>query len=667
MSDEARLEKKQRVEENRERRMQDAMGRGADQQHEPSPMRERDRVKSESRDDSNQGGLTVKEYVMQNEDLYKRMSAVATAHSSVLSSSLPAMLDNSLSAAAAPSSVSSVPAAPSAPSQPSQQPPPPQPQSVSVVPACNSHSFMDSVPTTAAHSLADVSSTTSNLHTMDVDPSTTMSSNGFIPPTIDAVPGLIPVTVTNAVESSLMAQAQAQLAAAQVQVQVQAAINHQQQQIAAVVAHQVAAQIGVAPPSAPIPPTLTQTLPSTLPPPILTTPMAAPSAATMLHHHHALTQPPLVASDMVTIPRDVLVKLIENNTMRAANCTCTCMCGRYPPGAVIVDEVTKDLISAGGQTNNTSNTNCSSCENKDEARLETAEDFQMNGLLPSDDSSVQWLNSSQPTVVDPSAFPDANPPFPVAMDTHPAPFYPNQTILESQMQSVSVDPDIALLTPADRDFLCELEAASQSWNAADTADKYSSSNYNRDTSSVGGSSSRPGHSPISIESSLRGLLNVARRLPAFRSLNHLDQMALIKNRALPSLIIRAAQLFDPKETDWKSSEAWPFGQDILQQCTRLYGCLSEEVRSNESIVSVLSLLALLDPDAEVRERATVAAQREQLAALLKRLLFSQRQDASRARSEFRCLMALLPAARDVSSGGGDWDPRRVEAILLEMC
>uniref|UniRef100_A0A1I7WSD8 Nuclear receptor domain-containing protein n=1 Tax=Heterorhabditis bacteriophora TaxID=37862 RepID=A0A1I7WSD8_HETBA len=149
MSDEARLEKKQRVEENRERRLQDALARASESQ-EMEIGTHRERVKSESKPDE-QLPVTARDFIVVPEE---KCSMIMTAEvSSVISS-----------------------------------------------PLCPSQQLIDSVPTT--------------------DPTTTMSSSGFIPPTV-------PDSVTNAVESSLMAQAQ--LAAAQVQVQ--AAINHQQQQV----------------------------------------------------------------------------------------------------------------------------------------------------------------------------------------------------------------------------------------------------------------------------------------------------------------------------------------------------------------------------------------------------------------------------------------------------
>ncbi|VDK60388.1 unnamed protein product [Cylicostephanus goldi] len=241
-----------------------------------------------------------------------------------------------------------------------------------------------------------------------------MSSSGFIPPAVET--GLLVIPQSNAVNTvdpTLMAQAQLAAAAA-AQVQVQAAINQQHQVIAAAVAQQVAAHIvNAAPVAAPVPAPIPTPIAAPIAPALNQTPILAPAPATSLLLTPSLNpitnpitnpipNPITPMSDMVTIPREVLVKLIENNPPRV-NCTCQCTCGRYPPGCAIVDEVTKDLLAAGNNSASTSNTTVSnSVENKEEAKLESAEDFHMNGLLPSDESSVQWLNACAPTV-DPRA------------------------------------------------------------------------------------------------------------------------------------------------------------------------------------------------------------------------------------------------------------------------
>ncbi|CAI4233314.1 unnamed protein product [Auanema sp. JU1783] len=572
MTEEARLEKKQRVEENRERRLQDALAKNSDSGS--SPMR--DRTISDSRmDDGNSqdGFITVRDYVMQSEDL-----KFTRIHDDI--------------------------------SQP-----------LAALPiACHSHPLLDTIPTTAANSVADVSATTSHCHTMDVDPSTTMSGNGFIPPTIEnvtvALPTLIPSVAP--VDTSLMAQVAAQAVINQQQHQLAAAVVAQQ-----VVAQQVAAQMGVNTPP------ITTTLPP-LPKPVLTPAIATPMLTNPLPTQAPSLLHGIPPPDMVTIPRDILLKLMETNTVRQANCRCTCVCGRYPPGSVIVDEVTKSLLAAGNQ-----NSSCNSCENKEEARLETAEDFQRNGLLPSDDSSVQWLNSSQPTVVDPSTIFDSSVvPENVSM-FNVDPYYPNATVLETQMQSITVDPNMWVLTVADKEILAEVENVNQSWKESSIG--WSSENY------------RNGTDYGLITSRMQSMARALGRLTSFRFLNQLDQVALIKKNAILYLALRGVLVCDPKETTVSVPEEWPFSNELFVQCIRLFISLSEPIRRNELALSVLSLLALFDVDASITDRDTVLKCSEKFSDLLRRLLFSYfKQDYSKARAEYRAAVNLLSAARKAS-------------------
>ncbi|ULT84364.1 hypothetical protein L3Y34_013203 [Caenorhabditis briggsae] len=231
--------------------------------------------------------------------------------------------------------------------------------------------------------------------------------------------GMVPTDVVN---ENLLNVAQAA-------VQAQAIVNHTQQLAAAVVAQQVAAIAPVIPTVSPLDPLLTPALisaPAIATPlaPAITAPINAPITAALAApivppmqvptlptpmnpgipiipkempvSVNLLNQLEQTPSEMVTVPKDMLMRLIQNNS-RTQACTCTCMCGRYPPGSCIVDEVTKDLMNGGSS-------NSSNATERDQASLETTEDMQMNGLLPGDaNSSITWLSqqSSAQNVVDP--------------------------------------------------------------------------------------------------------------------------------------------------------------------------------------------------------------------------------------------------------------------------
>ncbi|EYC36239.1 hypothetical protein Y032_0918g3035, partial [Ancylostoma ceylanicum] len=213
MSDEARLEKKQRVEENRERRLADAMARA-------------DAVE----DEDTQNDADVAERLKQ-----RTSSQVQESHAQLDTTQGEVKLEEvSSSVVRAPEDVYNICLTQEHKTVPVVVPP-----------------LLEAGSTAVAQSLADVSSTTTAAPTMDVDPATTMSSSGFIPPAVESSLLVIPQNnPVNPVDPTLMAQAQLAAAAA-AQVQVQAAIN--QHQIAAAVAQQVAAHIvNAAPVAAPV-------------------------------------------------------------------------------------------------------------------------------------------------------------------------------------------------------------------------------------------------------------------------------------------------------------------------------------------------------------------------------------------------------------------------------
>ncbi|PAV81481.1 hypothetical protein WR25_16617 [Diploscapter pachys] len=581
MSDEARLEKKARVEENRERRIQDAMRR---RQNEPEIVdareqryMQRNRVKSESRGDKEeQLPLSLREFVLTNS--INDMPLAAPPPAAEIAAQLGAS------------------------------------------PTCASHLLMDPIPTTAAHSLADVNAQINCLSTMDVDPSTTMSSNGFLPPSVpdsnhqpgpsSVSAGILPVNVTNAVESSLMAQAQ--LAAAQVQVQ--AAINHQQHQIAAaVVAQQVAAQMATVAPvqTAPTPviPPLSQTITPQMTVPILT-PSVPPPAAIL-----SISSP--MNPDMVTIPREIFMKLMENNSQRSGRCICQCACGRYPPGSVIVDEVTRDLVAAG-------NNSASSETSKEETKLETAEDFQRNGLLPSDDSSVQWLNTSAP-VVDPSGIMEERP------TGRRDSIY--KSPIDRQGNLAVEDNEFSPLTQPDHERLSEVLSSNSTCNPV----AYESSHC----------------WVINFDTGIERMVRMCKTLAPFRALTFDDQFTLVKNSCLPYLVIRAVVRPDPtvSASGYPLTEAdAPSALDaFLEDAAKLFSGIRDDVREHEGAMLVFALLCMFDAmDLQLNDADIVNREFDAYLRLLKRLLYSSLNDVVSCSTEIRSLFETLSNIREHS-------------------
>lgn len=427
MSDEARLEKKQRVEENRERRLQDALKNATDDAPPDENMFD---------DAPNPDEMTVKQYFKGEENRGSQPPQAKTRQQKQMQNHMQQNMPNDMmnyyqdgpsdmgysndfdypmnpcptscanpmdatgmngatiknESGASPSNPSAtIAAAPAAPAQPA----------VEMTPDSIANSVLFSASMSA---IQDVAAIMSNGDTTNL---------GMCAPDV--------------VSENLLNVAQV----AQAAVQAQAIVNHTQQLAAAVVAQQVAAITpSVLPTVSPLDPLLTPALisaPTIAAPlaPAITAPMNAPITAAAINAPMVapITMPALptplnpsipvipkemtvsvnllnqleqTPSEMVTIPKDMLMKLIQSTNSRVP-CTCTCACGRYPPGSCIVDEVTKDLMNGGSS-------NSSTVADKDEPKLETTEDMQINGLLPGEvNSSITWLSqqSSAQAVVDP--------------------------------------------------------------------------------------------------------------------------------------------------------------------------------------------------------------------------------------------------------------------------
>ncbi|VDM53489.1 unnamed protein product [Angiostrongylus costaricensis] len=352
--------------------------------------------------------------------------------------------------------------------------------------------------------------------------------------------------------------------------------------IAAAVAQHVAAHIVNATPvpapvAAPMPPALNQ-------PTILT-----PAPASSLLLTPSLNPiPPM--TDMVTIPREVLVKLIENNPPRV-NCTCQCSCGRYPPGCAIVDEVTKDLLAAG---NNAANT-----ESKEELKLDSAEDFHMNGLLPSDESSVQWLNSYAPTV-DPSAVVDEKP------SSRRDSFYTNSGMVESRINSVPASTNLNGLTPSDYVCVNEILGANFAYRTADMMDQCRHDDLSLQVMSF-------------TDDNVRRFVRMLKRLPSFNLFTLHDQCILIRHSCVPYAILHDGISYTSSDPRFIGHTLDVRLSDLLHHCVRFYLSFKEELRNNENVMLILGLLVVFDlEDVGLQDRDGLTRQYSFFSSLLQR-------------------------------------------------
>ncbi|CAI2358160.1 unnamed protein product [Caenorhabditis sp. 36 PRJEB53466] len=381
MSEEARLEKKQRVEENRERRLQDALNKA---------LEEANMEEDDNSYDEPPPQMSVRQYLASSDECANQQQPQSDEMSPLVGHHSFNMKDDKM--------INYYQDGPSDIGYSSHeycdynQLPPNS--------SCGGAHLMD--PNLGVTTIADTSASTSNIAVATVDVESKIPSSVFLPATISTLQDVaaiisqgetanLGICAQDVVDNNLINVAA---------VQAQAVINHTQQLAAAVVAQQVVSHIApVLPAVTQLDPLLTPALIAAtpalpLPPPMNAGPLGIPMIPKDLPVSVSLlNQLEQTAADMVTVPKDMLMKLIQNTSR--TRCTCTCVCGRYPPGCLIVDEVTRDVLLGGGSS-------CSA--DRDEARLDTTEDMQMNGLLPGEsNSSIHWLSqqSAAQAVVDP--------------------------------------------------------------------------------------------------------------------------------------------------------------------------------------------------------------------------------------------------------------------------
>lgn len=442
MSEEARLEKKQRVEENRERRMLDAMKSALDE----ATMED---DSENSYDEAPKGQISVRQYLTNGDNVvqHQNMDNGHMGHQINHMERYNGMKDDNKMSNYYQDEPSDMGYSNQNYDYPINSCASSCPEPMDQSDYCGATTIADSGASPSnkvaviapAHQAVETTPPSLPVEPKSLPPgvlfSASMSAIQDVAAIMSSEPNNLGMCPPDVVSDNL-------INAAQVAVQAQAIVNHTQQLAAAVVAQQVVSHIGpVIPTVAPIDPMMAPALMSA-PQPIapMTAAITDPIAAAIVAPIVPIAPPlavvpiggplpvPLVApinpgpqqlgipvipkevpvndkllnelektnAQMVTVHKDVLMKLLQNNSR--TSCTCTCQCGRYPPGSCIVDEVTKDLINSGGSSNS------STATDKDEARLDTTEDMQMNGLLPGEsNSSIQWLSqqSSAQAVVDP--------------------------------------------------------------------------------------------------------------------------------------------------------------------------------------------------------------------------------------------------------------------------
>uniref|UniRef100_A0A914XRZ5 Nuclear hormone receptor HR96 n=1 Tax=Panagrolaimus superbus TaxID=310955 RepID=A0A914XRZ5_9BILA len=489
-------------------------------------------------------------------------------------------------------------------------------------------------------------------------------------------------------QQAVQQMAAVQQAAAAVQAQVQ--INHLQQQAHQQAHQQLAAAVVAAAASTMVPTEIQQQQQQNsmnysnapVPQTVVTVPSLQQQSQQVIPTTTVVTNDP--STDLVAVPRDVLIKLVEQKIeseqqaqqqagggMAPLKCQCHCSCGRYPSELLIVDKVMTDLLENSTKYNNS----------KPMGQLSPKSDQQtpptlMSTTPPSFYSQTNPLQTlSGPSgvayhhhhpqhqhqqhlqhhqICTPAATVGNGLPIPMEEDYV---FKKSQSdaakvLLNSKMEKCLVDPDCCMLTNSDIEILNELQNANTIWDTV--LDKKDSERH-----------AKPCHTKLDLvnmaDGAIRRLVKMSKKIFVFRQLPYDDQMILIKYNHMGCLILRGALTYIEAENVWsgpsqksnyniKLETMKESKFDLMGSAVTFYVSMRKEWRTNESIIQILIAICLFDPSAaNLLYHADVRLHNLRYHSILKRKLFMLcEKDQRKACQEYDLLMKNLVELKNLS-------------------
>uniref|UniRef100_A0AC34G2R1 NR LBD domain-containing protein n=1 Tax=Panagrolaimus sp. ES5 TaxID=591445 RepID=A0AC34G2R1_9BILA len=393
------------------------------------------------------------------------------------------------------------------------------------------------------------------------------------------------------------------------------------------------------------------------------------------------------STDLVAVPRDVLIKLVEQKIeseqqaqqqagagMAPLKCQCHCSCGRYPSELLIVDKVMTDLLENSTKYNNSKPMGQLSPKSEQPTpptlMSTTPPSFysQTNPLqtLSGPSGSAyhhhhhQQQHPHQHLQICTTVSAATGLPIPMEEDYV---FKKSQIVgggkvlldskfLDSKMEECLVDPDCCMLTNSDIEILNELQNANTIWDTV--LDKKDSERHAKST-----------HSKLDLvnmaEGAIRRLVKMSKKIVVFRQLPYDDQMILIKYNHMGCLILRGALTYIEAENIWsgpsqksnyniKLETMKESKFDLMGSAVSFYVSMRKEWRTNESIIQILTALCLFDPSApNLSYHADVRLHNLRYHSILKRKLFMLcEKNQRKACKEYDLLMKNLVELKNLS-------------------
>ncbi|KAL3110064.1 hypothetical protein niasHT_015667 [Heterodera trifolii] len=316
--------------------------------------------------------------------------------------------------------------------------------------------------------------------------------------------------------------------------------------------------------------------------------------------------------EMVSVPKDVLMKLVEQKIeaeqrelQTPTKCQCHCQCGRYPGDMLIVDKVMADLLeNSSKQLNSDHNSS-----NNSTPRL--SQQFH-----PAHFGCVSAANNAaMPSAVGGTS----QAMIPEAMDTTAMNTTPTTSAAMDQLSN------------NDQEMLGELAKANELWKCSAPA--------NGDLKFLRGEYT---------DGDLRRLIAVAKTVETFKRLDQHDQERLLKRCFESFFVLRSLLTVTVDE----------FNLSLLRQhgvpeaTVNFYAQFPSEWRQNETVNLLLGMLLLFDVEvADLKCAISITVENMKFQSILKRLLFILcERDSARADAANVELLSRLDLLKQIFPG-----------------
>lgn len=343
--------------------------------------------------------------------------------------------------------------------------------------------------------------------------------------------------------------------------------------------------------------------------------MELPSAAAVVAA--AAVSQPSISQDMVTVPKEVLIKLVEHkiesdqqqqqSEAKPTKCQCHCNCGRYPTDMLIVDKVMTDLLENSSKQCSIETRRNSSFQSTPPA----PDQLMSNNNLTNTSSNLNLLPLNQ------SVFYSGQ----ISKQQTTSNLDANNSAMETTSE-VEINADYCKLALCDEESLKELVRANGIWN------------------------SEPGETQYGVtESGLRRLIKTINSIATFRLLDRNDQTLLLKHGCESYFILRGITSFNENKIQILLQNG------VSENTIGFYKDFPIKWRKNETVVLLLGMILLFNPEIpDLNSRLTVTIESLKYQSILKRVLYALcGNDIQMAAQTFNTLLSKLEHLQAVAT------------------